>query len=804
MKKKWIRYTAGAIGACIVAWIILLAICFFYVQSQKEKLIASIEKDISQKITAKLSFDDLTIDFFQNFPGISIHLKNVRLQDSMSGFRKKELLSVQHFYVGFGPFDLLAGKKQPDYITLSNGNIYLFTDSLGNKNWNILKKQPGNKNNIDIKKITFKNVDVVFEDIGKFKYFNIQFIKMKCSIHNSNDRIDLELNNNAIIKNSSFSTKQGSYLANKKLVCNWSLVYNKTQKKISLQNQVVRLNNHYYRLSANFTIDSNPYFDLSIETNNLLLTEAASLFPPKTEKRIDQFKLSRFLRKIEAYLNGPMKYLSYPLVKINFSVNDADLNISATNFEHCSFNGFFQDEIDSSKPRDDYNSFIRFTEVKGEWEKNPFTAKNIAFYNLVRPYIKSQVDLSFSLAQIDKAISSPRIDFNNGEGEANINYEGPLEKTDTIVKLNGKVTIHNGDITYNPRNLNFKKTELELAFQNGDALVNKMNTEINGDAIHIKGKIGGFLNFFNTNSSKASFEWSVYSPYLDIGKLKSSLHRTSFLKKKQGYSFLKGLNNKIDSLFDNCNAYLNVKTDKLVYKNFSAEKVNGKLTLKNDMIGVDDFSLLHAGGSITINASLKDNGKNSDLALQTKMDNVNIKELFKAFNNFGLQSLTYKNINGNFSADINLISMLDADNDLYKPANKGYVIFSLQNGDLENFTPLMDIDNNFLQKRDLSHVNFAELKDRFDIDGNDIKINRIEISSTAVTMYVEGTYSFVNNTDLSIQIPLLRQKKEADEVPQNKGTRSKGGISVFLRAKDDKDGKLKINYDLLGRFRSKK
>jgi len=30
---------------------------------------------------------------------------------------------------------------------------------------------------------------------------------------------------------------------------------------------------------------------------------------------------------------------------------------------------------------------------------------------------------------------------------------------------------------------------------------------------------------------------------------------------------------------------------------------------------------------------------------------------------------------------------------------------------------------------------------------------------------------------------------------------SKGGISVFLRAKDDKDGKLKIGYDLLGRFR---
>src|SRR5215467_14268701 len=154
MKKKWIRYIAVAIGSCVAAWIIVLAVGFFYVQSQKEKLIASVEKDISQKIAAKLFFDDLSVDFFQNFPGISVDLKNVHLQDSLFSLHKKELLRVQHFYFGFGLIDLFSGKKNPDYITLSNGAIYLFTDSSGNKNWNILKKQTG-KSNIDLKKITF-------------------------------------------------------------------------------------------------------------------------------------------------------------------------------------------------------------------------------------------------------------------------------------------------------------------------------------------------------------------------------------------------------------------------------------------------------------------------------------------------------------------------------------------------------------------------------------------------------------------------------------------------------------------------
>jgi len=257
-------------------------------------------------------------------------------------------------------------------------------------------------------------------------------------------------------------------------------------------------------------------------------------------------------------------------------------------------------------------------------------------------------------------------------------------------------------------------------------------------------------------------------------------------------------------LFDDCNAYLDLKADKLIYKNFSATKVKGKLALSNEVIKLDNFSLIHAGGTILVNASSRDNGRNSDISLQSKMQNVNIKELFEAFNNFGMQSLTSKNITGNFSADISLVSLLDANNDLYKPSNRGYIDFSLKNCRLVNFQPLMDIDNNFLQKRNLNDISFAELKDRLEINGNDIYMHRMEISSTAVHMYVEGTYSFAANTDISIQVPFHGQKKDPDETPTNKGTKAKTGIGIFLRAKDDKDGKLKFSYDPLGRFRSKK
>jgi hypothetical protein len=150
------------------------------------------------------------------------------------------------------------------------------------------------------------------------------------------------------------------------------------------------------------------------------------------------------------------------------------------------------------------------------------------------------------------------------------------------------------------------------------------------------------------------------------------------------------------------------------------------------------------------------------------MQNVDVKELFRSFNNFGMESLTHKNISGSFSADINLTSMLDGSGNLYKPANKGWVDFSLKNGRLENFQPLMDIDNNFLQKRDLSNVSFAELKDRLDLNGNDILVNAWKFDqppstcmwkeSLALLTILTYPYKFLLRTKKRIKRQLLKIK----------------------------------------------
>jgi hypothetical protein len=806
MKKKWIRYVAGAIIVCAALWAVLLAIALIYIRINKEEIVASVKSAVSKKILGTINFNDFHIDLFQNFPGISINVKSVHLRDPLFSAHKKELANIGEVYMGFGIIDLLMGNKVPKYVTLANGVIYFYKDSAGNRNWDILKQANSPRSQkILLRKIKLKNINAFFQDNGKRKFFNIWFDKMKCGIEDGHNEMKFEFDNKAIIRAACFNTLKGSYLTNKKMLAEWDMSYDKTLKKLSFRNETVKFNRQSYRLSGNFFLDDDRRFDLMIRAASLSLAEAASIFPDSTAKKIGKFEVSKPLRNIEAAIAGPMKYLSFPLATVSFSVSNATVKLSPTSLQHCSFNGFLKNQIDTSKLRDDRNTYLQFTDVRGEWENTPFDSKNITVYNLITPYLRCNIHTRFDLAQLDKAIASRLLDFNSGSGEATVEYAGPLEtKVDTTYSLDGRVMIRNAHITYNPRSLDFKKTDIELEFKEGDLIVKRMNTLVNANNIRINGRVNDFITFFNTDPSKAMFDWNIYSPSIDINKLRPSLRRSSISKKKkQAYSFFERLNNKIDRLFDACNASLDIHAEKVIYRNFSAANVTGRLLLTNEVIRVDNFSLVHAGGSVNVNASSKDNGNNSDLVLQSRMQNVDVKELFNSFNNFGLESLTSKNISGSFSADINLTSKLDANGDLYKAANRGWVEFSLKNGRLENFKPLMDIDNNFLQKRDLSNVSFAELKTRLDLNGNDIRVNRMEIRSTAVNMYVEGTFSFANNTDLSIQIPLKDQKKDQKAPSQNKGANAKTGMSIFLRAKDDKDGKLKINYDLLGRFRSK-
>jgi hypothetical protein len=82
------------------------------------------------------------------------------------------------------------------------------------------------------------------------------------------------------------------------------------------------------------------------------------------------------------------------------------------------------------------------------------------------------------------------------------------------------------------------------------------------------------------------------------------------------------------------------------------------------------------------------------------------------------------------TADVTMQGGLTSKAQLIPEELKGFVKFNLQNGQLVNFEPVQKIQETVFKKRDFSDIQFADLHDLLEINGDNITVNRMEIRST--------------------------------------------------------------------------
>jgi hypothetical protein len=199
------------------------------------------------------------------------------------------------------------------------------------------------------------------------------------------------------------------------------------------------------------------------------------------------------------------------------------------------------------------------------------------------------------------------------------------------------------------------------------------------------------------------------------------------------------------------------------------------------------------------------NGNHHTASTHIQLENVDIRRLFYAFDNFGQNGITYQSLEGKLYTQANISVGINNKGSLVPGSLNGNVYFSLRDGALVNYEPIQRIQKFVFKNRDLKNIRFAELKDSLIIKNDEVYIRRMEVQSNVMTLYIEGLYSMKGNTDISIQVPLNNfLEKRANERPRNKGIYHKTGASIYLRAKPDLKGNIKIGLDLFKKFRKKR
>lgn len=801
--KKALAIIVGLAGA-------FLLFSYIYVLINKESIIASLKSELTPKINGEVTMGKIDISLFAQFPSISVVVENITIKDSLYSEHHHPAFIASKVAVEISVVKLVLQNNPLNRITIHNAQLYLYTDPTGYSNACVLSSKSSDTTKstsnakTEIENVKLKNVRLIINDEQKGKLFDFEVQNGVYDIKNEGIFSILTVQNDILIHHFAFNLKRGSYLKEARFNGNLKIVVNKEQKQLSFETSLLEINKRPFSITGNFNFAASD-FNIKIDTKNIDYNFARQLLTKQLSSAISIVNLDNKLKKVTANISGLLSG-GEPNILISYDVTNSNLKTPFISFNNCSFSGKFTNELTKGQPLGDENSRIELNNFSGLLGNLKVESKNIFVDNLREPCLKADFKSNFKLEQINSLLSSNTVDFVNGNGLIDIAIEAPLFKSENIKsKINGYLTIENGLLHYISKKIDLTKTSCSVLFKNSDAYINNLVCTANGNLFVMNGTGINLNSFMQLKNEKADIQWSFYSPHINLHKFNTLFQPSKqVVKKKRNHAPLSNIFNQIDEVVQKADFHLNVKADKITFKKFAASNAIALIDIVDQQLLIKNISLQHGGGLMDISGEMKEKNSNFYSSfIKLNMKDVDINKVMYDFDDFGQTGISYRNLRGKVSATANI--KMDLDKRLNaRPANMaGFIDFSLKNGKVLEYEPLKKIQNIIFKRRNFDEISFAELKNRFDINNNEIIINRMEIQSSALTLFVEGKYDLKgNHSDISIQVPLRNLKKRDDlYIVKNKGSKSRGGASIYLRGQSGNDGTVQFKLDIFKKFR---
>lgn len=798
IKNKALRITAWVFSSIMLLVILLLAAVNIYLAFNKDSLLSKVKEAISNNVAGTLEVKDISISTISTFPDIAVDLENVTLTDSVyqMPFLKCSVLSCR-----INIFKIPDIQHQLSKVILKQGRIHIYTDSTGYGNLSMFLKpkkettqKPGE--GFVIRNVVLERVDVVMDNEQKKKDFDFHIEDFTAKLKQTDTLLHIMVEHKTTVMKMIFNQAKGSYLENIPVEGNTDLYFNRNAKTLRCEKSEMNINDQPYTVTALFNFSGETSFHLDITSKEAKYEKALAGLTPKLRTMLSVIQITEPLA-VHAVLDGPLLNGKIPIVTADWKTENNQLSSGPVTFDECSFTGSFTNNISDTLPHTDEFSVITMQTFSGKWRGLQLTGKDIKVNNLIKPIVQFNLSSFASLTDIDNAIGSDAITFMTGTASIDLSYNGPLVADPSQLKnLTAALQVKNGQVLYEPKNIMLENCtgfmsigenkllfkDFQFDFKNSHFVINVEGNEMSGLSKNIE--------------SKAALALNVSSPYLHLDEIFQILQPSEKKSTKKRKAQFAATANKIDGLFANSNWIVNLSADKVVKGPFYAEKLKVELAMQENNWNITRLSLYHAGGFISATGKLyQRNAKTSEAHADIKVQQINIQQLLTAFNNFGQNSITGKNIRGVLDAEAHLNMTMNSRTAAIVPRSMtGTIDFSLKNGAIINHQGLEEMKLLFLKNRDMSNVRFAELKDRIDITPEYLYINRMEIQSTAISMYLEGQYDiYGKNTDMLIQVPFSNFGNRDETVPvKNKGLDAKTGLSIWIGAKNDQYGEIKF------------
>ncbi|MFA4868651.1 MAG: AsmA family protein [Pedobacter sp.] len=803
---RWSKITLKIFGVLIVLVLLLYVGLAVYVNTNNKSILAKINKELNKNLNGSMIIGSMDPAFLKGFPAFSLSLKNVIAKDSLWNNHKHNLLEASDIDIYVNMLGFLRGNIEIGKIGINNASVYLYTDTNGYSNTSLFKKKEQKEKTTEegsaparINKIILNNVNFVVDNQKGHKLFHFVVDELKGKFdYGLLGGWEADIHLKTLAKSMAFNTRRGSFIKDKLLEGPFKVSFDEENGIIDVAPNELKIGGDPFIIGARFdTSKENTEFTINIDAPKILWRNASALLAPNISEKLNMFNLTQPIHA-KCKIKGDMGPGGDPEIKVDAIIKDNQLTTPGGVIGNCNFNGVFTNNFISGKGFTDENSAIKLYHFKGSYKDIPFSIDTASINNLDKPIATGIFKSEFEVAKLNNVIGEDVLKFGKGSAIVNLAYKADI----VDFKLNkplvsGDIDLKNADVSYIPRKLNFTNTAILLNFTNNDLFIKNIHLQSGKSIVMMDGEVHNFLNLYYTAPEKILLNWKIRSPQIHLAEFIGFLgSRKPAPKRKKHNNSKSTFSEDLNQVFERSNVKMNLKVDKVYYNKFLATNATADLLLSESGITIKNVSVKHSGGSLKINGKVVQRGTLNRFNINAVLNNVDIKNFFYAFDNFGMTSLTSKNLKGFLFSNTNISGGITDQGTLVKNSLNGNLTFNLKRGALLNFEPIISVGKFAFPFRDLNNITFENLNGKFDIRGQKININPMQINSSLLNMDVAGVYSLTTGTNIAVDVPLRNPKKDAEitDKEELKSRRMKG-IVLHLLATDGEDGKIKIKLN---------
>lgn len=774
----------------------------------REQLFKDILAEVNQNINGRFTAENFHFTPFADGFGFSFTLFNVHLQDSAYTRHHRELLFLQRLTVQIDIQELLKKKFQVRSVGFKNGKVDIFTEASGYSNLSIFRQDSttstkkitdsafkqnflGRLHEVCADNVVFSLQDSVGDKHWAFTLNNLtNYIQLKDTIWH------LKLKGSVYFDGLAFNTKRGAFLEKKPTELDLKMSFTPQNSHLQIESSEVRVNQDVFGLKGAFDFVKEGRVQLEISTDTIAALRALTILPKKLAQRIAKHKVLPVL-KATVRLNGLLRGGNTPRVEIDLKTHPFKYKSPIGPLSKVTALAHFTNQLDDNQLTGDQNSRITARNVYGLLHGVIPINTSFTITDLNDPQVVMEGDLKADLVRCNSLFDENKIQLKTGKMMVTYSYKGKMAPVfdDRNNRLNGKLigdlVLENGGFTYVAQGMNFTRMNSAIRFNEKVFDVSFLHLNHQKNQIRISGKITGLLPYVFNSSGKVTGDMSIYTPDLGLDWVRS--YHTGVKKQSQ-----KRFTDLLDKIFNHLEIKALLVADKVHYRKFQADKVRGRVYLSEQLVKCDNVKMQAFGGNFQLTGGIEQfDSPVHRLYASGQVSNADVQKVFYAFDNFGQNTISDHNLSGSLSTTFSYSSRLKNDFTILPNTMIGQLSLEISHGELNHFEPLKRIQKILFKRRDFDNVRFENLKNQFVLQGQELNMNQMKVTSSVLTFFVGGTYSFRDKTDLVVQIPLSNLKRNPDEAE----LQSLEGNNLIIRAIDEK-GEIKLKYDMDWRKKS--